>query len=133
VLGGNSQGGVVTTQAIPKIPKALEARVIAITMFGAPACLPEVKDKCRSYCNAGDDVSLAYLSSFSREKGIGMENGLLTCLIDRFALGQRTRKLQDDAIRPTTRSYGLFRGMQQKKLKSWRMCDHGRWKICLEI
>jgi hypothetical protein len=62
VLGGNSQGGVVTTQAVPKIPKALAARVIAITMFGAPACLPEVKEKCRSYCNAGDDVSDASFS-----------------------------------------------------------------------
>lgn len=34
VLGGHSQGGVVTVRAIPQIPKDLLAKVVAVTMFG---------------------------------------------------------------------------------------------------
>jgi surfactin synthase thioesterase subunit len=58
VLGGHSQGAVVTTSVVPKIPKDLLPRVLAVTMFGAPPCPPDVKEKCKSYCNQGDDVSL---------------------------------------------------------------------------
>jgi hypothetical protein len=57
VLGGNSQGSVIVTRSVRNIPKDILPRVMAITMFGAPACLSEVKDRCRSYCNKGDDVS----------------------------------------------------------------------------
>jgi hypothetical protein len=57
VLGGHSQGGVVTLRAIPKIPADVFARVIAVTMVGSPNCPPELKEKCRSYCNTGDGVS----------------------------------------------------------------------------
>lgn len=57
VLGGHSQGSVVVTNSIPKIPQAVKANLLAVTMFGAPPCPAEVKDKCKSYCNAGDDVS----------------------------------------------------------------------------
>lgn len=57
VLGGHSQGSVVVKSSIPKIPQAAMANLLAVTMFGAPPCPAEVKDKCKSYCNAGDDVS----------------------------------------------------------------------------
>jgi Cutinase len=57
VLAGHSQGAVVVTSSIPKIPQGSKAKLLAVTMFGAPPCLAEVKDKCKSYCNAGDDVS----------------------------------------------------------------------------
>lgn len=57
VLGGHSQGSVVVKSSIPKIPQAAKANLMAVTMFGAPPCPVEVKDKCKSYCNAGDDVS----------------------------------------------------------------------------
>jgi alpha-beta hydrolase superfamily lysophospholipase len=57
VLAGHSQGAVVVTSSIPKIPQASKAKLLAVTVFGAPPCLAEVKDKCKSYCNAGDDVS----------------------------------------------------------------------------
>jgi surfactin synthase thioesterase subunit len=58
VLGGHSQGAVVTTTVAPKIPKDLLPRVLAMTMFGAPPCPSVVRDRCKSYCNKGDDVSL---------------------------------------------------------------------------
>jgi predicted esterase len=61
VLGGHSQGSVVITSTIPKIPKELDSRIIAITMFGAPPCPATVKEKCKSYCNAGDDVNFNLL------------------------------------------------------------------------
>jgi alpha-beta hydrolase superfamily lysophospholipase len=57
VLGGHSQGAVIVTRSIPKIPKEILSKILAVTMFGAPPCLPEVKDRCKSYCNKGDDVS----------------------------------------------------------------------------
>ncbi|KAF2434171.1 alpha/beta-hydrolase [Tothia fuscella] len=56
VLGGHSQGAVVTTSVASKIPKDLLPRVIAVTMFGAPPCPEVVKGMCRSYCNKGDDI-----------------------------------------------------------------------------
>ncbi|TID23810.1 hypothetical protein E2P81_ATG03374 [Venturia nashicola] len=56
VLGGHSQGSVVVTSSISKIPQAAKAKLLAVTMFGAPPCLAEVKDRCKSYCNAGDDI-----------------------------------------------------------------------------
>jgi hypothetical protein len=56
VLGGHSQGGGVTTGAIPKISKDVLSKVIAVTMFGSPPCPAAVADRCKSYCNAGDTV-----------------------------------------------------------------------------
>ncbi|KAF2673936.1 alpha/beta-hydrolase [Microthyrium microscopicum] len=55
-LGGHSQGAVVTTRAIPKMPKDILPRILTVTNFGSPPCLPEVKDRCKSYCNKGDDI-----------------------------------------------------------------------------
>lgn len=57
VLSGHSQGSVVIKSSIPKIMQAAKANLLAVTMFGAPPCPAEVKDRCKSYCNAGDDVS----------------------------------------------------------------------------
>jgi hypothetical protein len=57
VMGGHSQGGVVTVRTIAQMPKDLMDKVIAITMVGSPNCPASVKDKCRSYCNSGDGVS----------------------------------------------------------------------------
>lgn len=58
VLGGHSQGGGVTVSAIPKIPKEIIDKVIAVTMFGSPPCPASVQDRCKSYCNQGDNVSM---------------------------------------------------------------------------
>jgi pimeloyl-ACP methyl ester carboxylesterase len=58
VLGGHSQGGMVTVSAIPKIPKDIIGRVVAVAMFGSPACPSIVADRCHSYCNKGDFVSI---------------------------------------------------------------------------
>lgn len=57
VLGGHSQGGVVTLRAIPKIPAEVFSKVIAVTMVGSPNCPANIKDRCRSYCNRSDGVS----------------------------------------------------------------------------
>jgi hypothetical protein len=54
VLGGHSQGGNVTYHAVPRIPAAVLAKVIAVTMFGSPVCQPQVADRCNSYCYKGD-------------------------------------------------------------------------------
>jgi surfactin synthase thioesterase subunit len=56
-LGGHSQGGMVTVQVIPKIPKDILAKVVAVAMFGSPKCPDIVADRCNSYCNQGDFVS----------------------------------------------------------------------------
>jgi alpha-beta hydrolase superfamily lysophospholipase len=56
-MGGHSQGGFVTTGAIPKLPKNILSRVVAVTMFGSPACPASVRDRCISYCQSGDSVS----------------------------------------------------------------------------
>jgi alpha-beta hydrolase superfamily lysophospholipase len=58
-LGGHSQGGFAVVDAVPKMSAAMLQRVVAITMFGSPACPAAVKDRCISYCNAGDSVSVA--------------------------------------------------------------------------
>jgi pimeloyl-ACP methyl ester carboxylesterase len=57
VIGGHSQGGVVTTSAVAKLNPDLLSRVLAVTMVGSPPCPASVKEKCKAYCNAGDDVS----------------------------------------------------------------------------
>ncbi|TID26023.1 hypothetical protein E6O75_ATG03886 [Venturia nashicola] len=49
-------GGMVTVSTIPKIPKDILAKVVAVTMFGSPPCPEAVKDRCNSYCNKGDFV-----------------------------------------------------------------------------
>jgi surfactin synthase thioesterase subunit len=66
VLGGHSQGGMVTVQVIPKIPKDILSKVVAVTMFGSPPCPTEVKDRCNSYCNQGDFVSFFQAAILSR-------------------------------------------------------------------
>jgi hypothetical protein len=55
-IGGHSQGGFVTTSAIAKLPQDILVRVIAVTMFGAPACPSQVRGRCISYCQSGDTV-----------------------------------------------------------------------------
>jgi len=55
-LGGHSQGGFAVTGAVPKMSKDLLNRVVAVTMFGSPACNAQIKDRCISYCNSGDSV-----------------------------------------------------------------------------
>ena len=51
-LGGHSQGGFVTIQTIDALPASVLSRVVAVTMFGAPACPAKVSGKCISYCQA---------------------------------------------------------------------------------
>jgi predicted esterase len=55
-LGGHSQGGMVTVQVIPQIPKDILAKVVAVAMFGSPPCPAAVAGRCNSYCNKGDFV-----------------------------------------------------------------------------
>jgi hypothetical protein len=44
------------------IPKQYVSRIVAVTMFGSPPCsiikgkVPELADRCRSFCNSGDTV-----------------------------------------------------------------------------
>ncbi|QDS68046.1 hypothetical protein FKW77_009712 [Venturia effusa] len=56
VLGGHSQGGVVTVRTINKIPADLLPRILAVTMVGSPECPASVKDRCKSFCNQGDGI-----------------------------------------------------------------------------
>ncbi|KAF2435156.1 alpha/beta-hydrolase [Tothia fuscella] len=55
-LGGHSQGGFAVVDAVPKMNAAMLSKVVAITMFGSPACPGAVKGKCISFCNQGDTV-----------------------------------------------------------------------------
>jgi alpha-beta hydrolase superfamily lysophospholipase len=57
-LGGHSQGGFVTTGAVPKLPADVLKRIVAVTMFGAPPCPAQVRDRCISYCQDGKIGSL---------------------------------------------------------------------------
>ena len=54
VLGGHSQGGNVTFHAIPRMAPGVLSRIVAVTMFGSPACPSQVADRCNSYCYKGD-------------------------------------------------------------------------------
>jgi hypothetical protein len=54
VLGGHSQGGNLTFHAIPRMTPDTLSRIIAVTMFGSPACPSQVADRCNSYCYKGD-------------------------------------------------------------------------------
>lgn len=71
VLGGHSQGGMVTVGAInrlakePGLPKDTVDRIVAVTMFGSPPCPAAVAGKCLSYCNKGDFVRLSLISRHS--------------------------------------------------------------------
>ena len=60
VLGGHSQGGMVTVGAIAKLakelPKEAMDRIIAVTMFGSPKCPQAVANRCKSYCHKVDLV-----------------------------------------------------------------------------
>jgi hypothetical protein len=53
-LGGHSQGGNVTFHSIPRMAPDVLSRIIAVTMFGSPACPTQVADRCNSYCYKGD-------------------------------------------------------------------------------
>jgi hypothetical protein len=66
VIGGHSQGGMVTTSVIPQIPKDILAKIVAVTMFGSPPCPELVKDRCNSYCNKGDFVGRLQKISMSQ-------------------------------------------------------------------
>jgi hypothetical protein len=69
VLGGHSQGGMVTVGAIAKLakelPKEAMDRIIAVTMFGSPKCPQAVANRCKSYCHKGDFVSSHSMASQS--------------------------------------------------------------------
>jgi alpha-beta hydrolase superfamily lysophospholipase len=58
-LGGHSQGGFVTADAIPQIPADVLKKVAAVTIFGGPACPAAVQGRCISYCAGGDPVSFS--------------------------------------------------------------------------
>jgi predicted esterase len=55
-LGGHSQGGFVTNSTIHQAPKEILDKVVAVAMFGSPACSKLVEGRCNSYCNKGDTV-----------------------------------------------------------------------------
>jgi hypothetical protein len=63
IIGGHSQGGMVTVSALRGLAKdpAILEKIIAVTMFGSPACPAQVKDRCQSYCHKGDFVSFVDL------------------------------------------------------------------------
>ncbi|KAK2804590.1 condensin complex subunit Cut3 [Onygenales sp. PD_10] len=88
VLGGHSQGGVVTVNTIPEIPAEILSRVIAVTMVGSPDCPSEVDDRCRSYCNKGDFICDGGLGGIGGiGGGIGGIGGGLGGLFGRRSLG----------------------------------------------
>ncbi|PGH18245.1 hypothetical protein AJ79_00584 [Helicocarpus griseus UAMH5409] len=53
-IGGHGEGGIATIRAISALPPEDLEKVIAVIMFGSSGCPDEVRDRCRSYCNAGD-------------------------------------------------------------------------------
>ncbi|TLD14777.1 hypothetical protein E2P81_ATG09767 [Venturia nashicola] len=56
VLGGHSQGGVVTVRTINKIPADLLPRVVAVTMVGSPECPASICSTGKAYssnCDSG--------------------------------------------------------------------------------
>jgi hypothetical protein len=55
-LGGHSQGGFAVVNAAPKMSKEVLNRIVAVTMFGSPACPEALKNRCISYCATGDTV-----------------------------------------------------------------------------
>jgi alpha-beta hydrolase superfamily lysophospholipase len=61
-LGGHSQGGFAVVDAGPKFTKEMLSRIVAVTMFGSPACPNQIKDRCISYCANGDSVCRALTS-----------------------------------------------------------------------
>lgn len=67
VLGGHSQGGLIHVRAITLLPKQVLARILAVTMVQSPQCPASVKDKCRSYCNKGDEVSVYYVCQIQNQ------------------------------------------------------------------
>ena len=63
----------MTVSTIPKIPKEVQNRIIAVTMVGSPNCPDSVKQKCRSYCNKGDgvrDISTMHISRLTRSSDL---------------------------------------------------------------
>jgi surfactin synthase thioesterase subunit len=62
-LGGHSQGGFVTVETINALSANILSRIVAVTMFGSPACPTSVAAKCISYCQAVRTPS--YLHSIS--------------------------------------------------------------------
>jgi hypothetical protein len=51
-----SQGGAVTVSAIPKISASILPRILAVVMVGSPPCPTQVAGRCKSFCNAGDNI-----------------------------------------------------------------------------
>lgn len=51
-LRGNSHRGFVTIQTINDLPANVLSKVVAVAMFGSPACPAEVSGRCISYCQA---------------------------------------------------------------------------------
>ncbi|KAF2428089.1 alpha/beta-hydrolase [Tothia fuscella] len=58
-LGGHSQGGFVTARTLPRLPKEVNKKIIAVTMFGSPRCIDKlgVAGRCKSYCYKNDEVT----------------------------------------------------------------------------
>jgi hypothetical protein len=56
-LGGHSQGGFAVVNAAPKMTKEVLDKIVAVTMFGSPACPAALLNRCISYCATGDSVS----------------------------------------------------------------------------
>jgi hypothetical protein len=70
VLAGHSQDAVLIYMAVPKMSKEMLDRVLATTMSGASPCRPAVKDRCMSYCNAGDMLRQTLEDSLSDSMSI---------------------------------------------------------------
>jgi pimeloyl-ACP methyl ester carboxylesterase len=103
-LGGHSQGGFVTVSVIPRLPQEVLSRIVAVAMFGSPPCPAAVKDRCNSYCNAGDGVCSRSTAKAGREiseaiedSGMSLDNDLEKMLSlsadddddpERFVLGE---------------------------------------------
>lgn len=85
ILGGHSQGGMVTVGAFKiledatKVPKESFDRILAVTMFGSPPCPASVKTKCMSYCHKGDFVSCCMIISTT-----SYSNNIARCAIPRL-------------------------------------------------
>ena len=57
----------MTIQTIDALPANILNRVVAVTMFGAPACPAKVQGKCISYCQAVCDLNLSHANAKIRQ------------------------------------------------------------------
>jgi hypothetical protein len=53
------KGGFVTARTLARLPKEVNEKIIAVTMFGSPPCISKlgVAGRCKSYCYKHDEVS----------------------------------------------------------------------------